>query len=293
MWKAMTDAAEPLISYSGSLPAKLYRYRSVSPSTLDQRIIDFEILEEGVYLSGLKDLNDPDEGRFIVSFEGTREEIASYWKEAFKSVGVAISLKDAERLAYLRADEIIAAGRRVPKPVVDYTRRVIEYVLRVACFTTLPTNYSMWANYAKYSDGSKVSIDHGGICIEYTCDESWRSVNLHPVMYSDDVPKINPVTRDELELVKAIYSKSSEWRCENEWRIFMILQSMPPFPSNLELNSKVRLEGSVSGIIFGLKTPDHVIAQVSGRIKQAGRAITLRRVVRDPTTYERVLNDVL
>lgn len=287
----MDQAPTPLISYTRPFPAMLYRYRSVSPSTLNQ-LIEFEILEEGVYLAGLKDLNDPDEGRFLVSFKGTREEIASYWKEAFKSVGTGISVDEAERRAYERADEIIAAGRHVPKHVVNHTRHVVEHVFRVACFTTLPMNYSMWANYAKYSDGSKASIDHGGICIEYTCDEDWKSVNLHPVVYSDDVPEINPVVRDEPELVKAVYSKSSEWRCEDEWRIFMILQCMPPFPSNLTVNSKIQVEGCVSGVIFGLKTPDHVVAEVSARVKLAGRAISLRRVVRDPTTYDRVLCDV-
>lgn len=287
----MEQVTQPLVSHPGPFPSKLYRYRSVSPSNLD-RLVDFEIKEESIYLAGLKDLNDPDEGRFLVAFEGTREEIASYWKEALKSAESGASPGEAERLAYERTDEIFAAGRHIPKHVVEYTRHVIEHVLRVACFTTLPTNYSMWANYAKYYDGSSASVDHGGLCIEYTCDESWRSVNLHPVVYSDEVPKINPVSRNEAELVKVVYSKTSEWRCEDEWRIFMIIHSMPPFPQNLTANSKVRIEGGVSGIIFGLKTPDHIVAEVSARVKQTGRPIALRRVVRDPTTYERVLSDV-
>ena len=95
MWKARNPTGKPLISYPGTFPDKLYRYRSVSPQTLD-RLINFEILEEGIYLAGLKDLNDPDEGRFLVSFEGTRDEIASYWKEALKGAGTAMSTRETE-----------------------------------------------------------------------------------------------------------------------------------------------------------------------------------------------------
>lgn len=290
MWEIVEKEGQPLILYSGKLPSKLYRYRSVKQTTLEH-LIDFEIKEEGIYLAGLKDLNDPDEGRFLVTFKGTREEIASWWKESLISVQ-GQSPREVERLAYERADEIIAAGGCVPRRVIDYTRYVVEHVLRVACFTTLPTNYSMWANYAKYLDEANPPLDHGGICIEYTCDESWRSVNLHPVVYSDEVPKINPVIMDESELVKAIYSKSYEWRCENEWRIFMHIQSMPPFSSNFSKNSKVKIEGGVSGIIFGLKTPEHVVDEISAKIRQTGRDISLRRVVRDPMTYERALSNV-
>lgn len=151
----------------------------------------------------------------------------------------------------------------------------------------------MWANYAKYFDSSDAALGHGGVCIEYACDENWRSVNLHPVLYSDDIPRINPVPRDEAELVKAVYSKSSEWRCENEWRAFMVIQSTPPFPENLTENSKIRVEGGVSGVVFGLKTPNEIITEVRQRLEQASRKISLRQVVRDPTTYDRVLRDVV
>ncbi|MDQ7842038.1 MAG: hypothetical protein RDU83_13615, partial [bacterium] len=106
MWEAADQTAKPLISYSGSLPTKLYRYRSVSADNLG-RLIEFEILEEGVYLAGLKDLNDPDEGRFLIKFEGSRSQIASYWREAFRSSDPAMTSREAERLADERADEII------------------------------------------------------------------------------------------------------------------------------------------------------------------------------------------
>ena len=55
------------IRYDGELPSTLFRYRSISSKTIE-RLLNFEILESGVYLSSLKQLNDPDEGRFLVRF---------------------------------------------------------------------------------------------------------------------------------------------------------------------------------------------------------------------------------
>jgi hypothetical protein len=87
---------------------------------------------------------------------------------------------------------------------------VLERVQRVACFTTQAVNYSMWANYAKFVHPTNGPIDHGGICLEYQCDESWRNTTLHPVEYSDTVPEIDIVNRDESELIKVLYTKSRE-----------------------------------------------------------------------------------
>lgn len=288
MWKAIDRGDTELFSYPDMLPDKLYRYRSISEQFLD-RLIEFEILDEGIYLAGIKDLNDPDEGRFLVQFSGSFQKIVSYWENALSSFGPKLPPKKIKNLAIQRATELLANNGRAPREVVEYTRYVISHVFRIACFTTKPVNYSMWANYAKYYENSKYPVDHGGICIEYHCDENWRAANIHPVLYSDNIPVINPIIADGHDFVKTLYTKSTEWRTEEEWRIFTSIDCMPPFPQNLAANSKLKFEGSVSSIIFGLKTPGHLIAEVTNRVKQAGKNITFQRVVHDPTTFERAL----
>ena len=56
----------------------------------------------------------------------------------------------------------------------------------------------------KYIDPAIGPIEHGGVCLEYNCDDAWRSGNLHPVEYSDLIPEINVIKRDESEITKAI-----------------------------------------------------------------------------------------
>jgi len=291
MWTEADRNAKMLISYAGELPEKLYRYRTVREANLE-RLISFEIIEEAVYLACLKDLNDPDEGRFLLRLEGDRAEIMQYWNEALKSTRPELNLAEAEHEAESLTERVIQSMPGVPEHIVKLVRYVMEHVVRVACFTTQPLSYSMWANYAKYFDPNVGPIDHGGICIEYKCDDAWRSGNLHPVEYSDVVPEINAVARDENELTKAIYQKSREWRCEEEWRIMSIIQARPPFPNNLTANSKIKLENGVTGVIFGMSSPRSLIDAIREKVIVSNPKITFKQVIRDPMTFSRQLRDL-
>lgn len=291
MWKEADRNAKMLISYKGNLPEKLYRYRTVTEANLD-RIINFEIIEEAVFLAGLKDLNDPDEGRFLIRLDGNRTEIMQYWREALKSTHPGLSLTEIEKEANSLTEKVIKSGNEIPEHVIQFTRYAIENVVRVACFTTQPVNYSMWTNYAKYIDPNIGPVEHGGICIEYNCDDAWRSGNPHPVEYSDIVPEINVVKRDEHEITKAIYQKSREWRCEEEWRVMSIIQTIPPFPDNFTTNSKIKIENGVAGVIFGLNTPSVLIDTIRKMVSVAKPNISFKQVFRDPQTFNRQLRDL-
>lgn len=291
MWKPNDPAERKYISYTGPLPSRLYRYRTVSRSNLD-RLIEFEILDEAIYLAGMGELNDPDEGRFRITFGDCYEDMLSYWREAIAQYMPTLSRGQVEAQARNNADETVASGYQPPDRVIDYTRRTLEKLVRVACFTTQPTNYSMWANYAKYFDDEGQAHDHAGVCIEYICDEAWRITTLYPVEYSDQVPEVNVVADIELEVVRAMYQKSREWRGEEEWRITSVIQSMPPFPSNLTVNSKIKIEGAVSSVIFGMKTPENLVSEIQARVSASKPEMSFRKVVRDARTFDRKIVDL-
>ena len=291
MWTPSDPDERKYISYTGPLPNRLYRYRTVSRTNLD-RLIEFEVLGEAIYLAGMGELNDPDEGRFKITFGDCYKDVLSYWRGAISRHSPALSSDQVEAQARSNADETAAFGYQPPDRVVDYTRSVLEKVVRVACFTTQPTNYSMWANYAKYFDDDGRAHDHAGVCIEYVCDEAWRTTTLHPVEYSDEVPEVNVVAGIELDIVRAMYQKSREWRCEEEWRITSVIQSMPPFPANLTANSKIKIEGAVSAVIFGMKAPDYLIREIQARVAESKPDIRFRKVVRDARTFTRKVVDL-
>ena len=224
-WTERDPNQKSYLTYQGELPPSLFRYRTVRPDTVD-RLIDFEIAQEGIYLSAL---NDPDEARFSVRFAGSNENIVSYFWRGIRQSQPFLSDEAVMAIAQKNFQELRGNNFVPPDYVVHDMRHSLMHVLRVACFTTSPTNFSMWANYAKHMDAGGKVTDHAGICIEYRCDESWRGSALHPVHYSDDVPEINPVEGNEEAFAKVLYMKSREWRGEQEWRISSVLQTSPPF----------------------------------------------------------------
>lgn len=293
MWTPIGTQPNKLIAYKGEFPTHLYRYRSLSSNTLD-RLIDFEIIEESIFLAGLGDLNDPDEGRFTLNFQGTRDEILDYWRKSIISTSPHLTASKIEIIANSNTDELIANNFQIPDRVITYTRNTLADAIRVACFTTQFKNYSMWANYAKYIDRQDNTCDlgHGGICIEYLCDDSWRDTCLHPVEYTDTIPDLRIISRSESELVKAVYTKASEWRGEEEWRMMLVLQALPPFPSNFRANSKIKLEDRVKSVIFGMNTPNNLIEEISNRVRVKKPKITFKRMIKDPTSFLRTVVDL-
>lgn len=147
----------------------------------------------------------------------------------------------------------------------------------------------MWANYAKYTNEAGESTDHAGICIRYACDSRWSTVGLHPVDYTDEVPVVDPTERDEEKFARVMYTKAREWRCESEWRVSSILKAMPPFAPDFDKNSKIRGEGMVSGVIFGMRTPPEIKKKFVERIVSSGRNVELLQLTRNPSTFAREL----
>lgn len=108
MW-TLNDGSKKYISYDGPLPRDLYRYRSVGPATLD-RLIDFELAEETIYLAALRDLNDPDEGRFRISFGTNYDDVLAYWRQAIALTKPTTPSAELEARSKALTDELAASG---------------------------------------------------------------------------------------------------------------------------------------------------------------------------------------
>lgn len=80
----------------------------------------------------------------------------------------------------------------------------------VLCLTTDPKNLLMWAHYASNHTGICLGFDNG--CVPFK--------SAQPVAYSDirsKIPVLGEVC-DEALMKSVLYSKSSHWRYEDEWR---------------------------------------------------------------------------
>lgn len=264
-WQEAPSDRIPFISYEGELPKSFFRYRSIDLTNLDSRLIDFELNESGIYLSGLDELNDPCEGRLKIEFSSEQEAII-YWMKALskhypKTDQITLLAESINRhRLYKKSPDFALEG------VYNLHKDIGRKYIRTACFTIDPTNMAMWANYAKFIDTKNhQSMDGGGLCIEYQFDDEIRKETFHPVFYTSDVPVFNPSTDDEKTLAKAFLTKSPEWTYEQEWRLISTLTPIDPQKPPLTCNSKLKFEGAIKRVIFGLKTPKKIIDHIINR----------------------------
>jgi hypothetical protein len=267
--------------YDGLLPKFLYRYRQLSPGNISYRV-NFEVLEEAVFLAGAGALNDPDEGRIQWRIDGTRKDAIQLVAKVLASEGAySGNPTDLVARAWEIAENMLANGPMVPKPIADGMHEIVSKLVRIVCFTDDPLNQPMWAHYGKHVDGDR-EISNGGLCIEYEVQDSWRGAGLHPVEYRQSRPTINMLLRENLpkQFAQAMRVKSEGWSYEREWRITSFLEAAPPWPDNLEANSKLQLSGSVRSVIFGLATPSSVLEEAVRIIRAKNSTIRLMRVQR-------------
>ena len=281
------------LKFDGTLPPFLYRYRKIEIDKLE-RLIEFEVVEEAVFLAGIGQLNDPDEGRVRWILDGPQEAIYEQLKGVITKQNPTMSRVAIKRQAHETTKTIIEEGRVIRPSIINQFNLFISNLVRVACFTTHPANKPMWSHYGKFIDGSN-TIEHGGICIEYNCGENWRDAGLYPVSYSLDRPFINMIGSEYergLQLTKAMFVKDPKWSYEDEWRIVAYMEMNSSYPANLDINSKLQFEDGVSSVIFGLNAKDNIIEHVHNILHAHGRNVPLKKIIRDPSTEEFVIKPI-
>ncbi|WP_422843068.1 DUF2971 domain-containing protein [Acidovorax sp. M2(2025)] len=281
------DKAKPYFIHQGPIPNTLYRYRSLT-SRWQYRNVLSEIVTERVFLASMNSLNDPDEGRLRVEFKKDVAAIFSYFY--LQEVGNR-GHASASKLAADRIAELVSNGYRLPEGVARILRAEFGRRIRIACFTTLPTNFLMWANYATLCVHGK-KPGHTGICIEYAVSEQWRSHPLGPVTYSDVVPVYDPTTRDESALVKTYYMKSPEWSGESEWRITYMITGELSSSGEADKHAMLSLPGSVRAVIFGMDTPERVREKIIRDVHKKAPHIKFKHMYQDRHLVSREIRDL-
>jgi hypothetical protein len=160
-----------------------------------------------------------------------------------------------------------------PDAIKEYSSKVRDGVARVRevlrsqgvlSLTANPNSIPMWAYYA---DG------HRGICIEFqrSPENVLGSTATRPIHYTNAYPDVSFFDMFEEPGVLSwtvMQTKSSEWKHEQEWRVFV-----------KKGNVLYDLPGEITGILFGLRTPEEHKREVAEMVSGQDR-ITLRQAIK-------------
>ncbi len=184
-------------------PSILYRYRSGNSWDIDG------LKNDTIWLSTLKEYNDPFENRLCIDFEGV---VDSYLKMD-PQVIAQMRLKHIDKNHPIYKEiikDIKVRGKKLQESLSMKKLRIFT-----ACFCEEKSSLLMWAHYAN---------SHKGFCIGYKFEDIIEKfgINILPVVYSKEYSAIQSyetfIDYDRFFL-EEWRSKSEEWSYEKEWRL--------------------------------------------------------------------------
>lgn len=192
------------------LPATFCRYRSLSDSA---RARTQRIVETGLhYFASPRSFNDPFDCRPNLTLAGTERAVREYLNGMWARQ--APQVPEAERKAEI--DAILRDPSRDPRIPENNGPLAVAYDIffaaqvGVLCLSEIHDDILMWSHYADC---------HKGICLIYETGYEFFA-HAQPVRYQRERPSVNPVAQSTEEMLdNAIFTKSSAWAYEKEWRI--------------------------------------------------------------------------
>ncbi|MGL1892223.1 MAG: DUF2971 domain-containing protein [Spirochaetaceae bacterium] len=270
----------------------LYKYRPLFTTDKDNNykvneFTDALITKGELYFSNPNDFNDPFDSQFVFESHYKPSEAIEYFENSPYEEKYGVKLVGIGAFNYDKFIKNITA-------VTDG--------FRVLCLSKDPKNILMWSHYAYNHTGICVGIKSEVrkdlIAINVKTNTSVHNKKNHEldngsliakaIYYpkNDLVPHIlNPFKDNSGKVKDILYSKSSLWSYEEEYRIILPLHNIP--------TKKVYLiEGSIGQIIFGLKVPYDLKKHIIGKLSDRNDDITFLETKKIHGKYELELVEV-
>lgn len=235
----------------------IYKYRPINKDTLDT------LKENHLWFSAPSAFNDILDCQGPLASDASPEEVANYF------------VKDGWDRSHI--EELLS---KQTVPLADLLREhhgkpgFFDEYARVCCFSKRNDINLMWSHYAD---------KHQGICLGFDVLKDLKTFPALPIEYIDRA-EFAPLNnfRDPYALFRLVYTKSNDWKYEEEVRVC--------YPREGDKNLFSFKPESLTQIIFGNRTPEKDIEHVMKLVKQ--REIRLQRVEIDASSYNLKIVDL-
>jgi hypothetical protein len=185
--------------------------------------------------------NDPFDSNFPFHYDDfTPEEFIKYWANCIKAENPYVSGDDAPKRGQDLYDKYCTSEGK--KKIIRWQEEILR---------DLRTNkigiFSMSGNCSSILSWAHYSHSHGGFCIGFDKEKltsfvnSEESLDLGEVEYREEYPIINVYRTEEHEkITKLFWTKSIEWKYENEYRIIWYDGA----------NKTLRIDSGIIGVVI-------------------------------------------
>jgi len=237
---------------------KLYKYYADK-----ERVI--EILKtERIWYSKPERFNDPFDCDIDITSNVTWDQFAEIIRVEGKDLNKSPA-EIEERIRTIRSEGPAALDkyRAKVRKGVDSVRDILRGQ-GVLSLSSIPDSIPMWSYYA---------YGHRGMCIEFhrAARNALGSSATRQVHYTTDYPDVSFMDlfkRPGYLSETIVYTKSRSWKHEKEWRVTLtngdILHDLP---------------GEITGVLFGLRTPEEHKGEVA-KLAKDGDGIMLLQAIK-------------
>jgi hypothetical protein len=264
------------------VPASFYYFTALNNEDR-KRWLQELLLGNRAYFRSRERLNDPNELRPEIKFEGPEKDLRMLVRRMFLEHSPK-KLSPAKRLA--EDDRLIFQYRNRPEFARDALHGVLDRV-GLLCLSGNLTSELLWGHYA---DG------HRGVCVEFD-PHAGLFLAAQRVNYTNEPPVINRLVDgvDQI-LEKSMFTKGADWTYEDEWRVIArwrdegrIARYFEQYEVPDELARFMRDQHgpryysfpaeAVPSVVLGSRIAADVEAWLRGVLNQRPGALPLRRAV--------------
>ncbi len=164
------------------------------------------LLKNRVYFRSREQLDDPNELRPSIAFEGTDKQLRIFVRELLVTRS-PVKLSPAKRL--VEENKLIHQYRKRPEWVEGILHEILDRI-GLFCLSETAEDPLLWAHYA---DG------HRGACVEFD-QQSGLFLAAQQVIYTAQAPVINRLVDGANEILeKSLLTKGTAWAYQREWRV--------------------------------------------------------------------------
>jgi hypothetical protein len=270
-----SDKGVIVIEDSDEVPAKFYKYRSMSGAFEMDKVKGIVVGNE-IYFASAATFNDPFDLRPVFSLDASPER----QREDFLRLSRKFNPQRTEAQHLADADQAMIdalSQENIPMStavIQTLHNQLIRDQVGVFCVSTKRDDILMWAHYAD---------SHRGICLEFD-GLSTLMAHAQKVKYSGERVAINPfVDGQRVMMEKSLLTKSAHWSYEDEWRLIRYERG----PGVVEYRPH-----NLTGIILGAFATQLTVEKVREWVGQRKSPVDLYRARVSDKKFELMISSI-
>jgi hypothetical protein len=217
-----------------NIPEKVFKFRDwVNP-------YHKKLLEGEIYLSSPLDFNDPFDCNIQIAYDNLQNNPQMQLEYFTSYVNRSKPLlKPKQKL--IEVQRLIAEGRYNDNEWIQQheqkTRLMYGNIYGVYCLSKTKQNILLWSHYAN---------SHKGFCVGFNPKQFFfeclnSEMGGRDVVYSSDYPVIDPRENVLQQLYRTIYTKSIDWKYEEEYRLRKINAARQSIQVSMDCINEINL----------------------------------------------------